>query len=54
MEEILSPSVEHAQEADFGAQMLGIGGDLQESGGTSAEQEIVPVFLLCSVSQDSS
>jgi hypothetical protein len=29
MEEILSPSVEHAQEADFGAQMLGIGGNLQ-------------------------
>ena len=28
--QILSPGVQHAEEADLGAEVLGIGGDLQQ------------------------
>jgi hypothetical protein len=33
--------VEDAEEADLGAEVLGIGGDLQKRGGAGAEQESV-------------
>src|SRR5215471_9090528 len=46
MLEILSPSVEHAEEADLCAKVLWIGGDLQEGGGAGAEQEIVNDLLV--------
>jgi hypothetical protein len=37
----LTPRVEHAQETNLGTQMLGIGGDFQQRGGTGPEQQIV-------------
>ena len=52
MLEILSPSVEHAEEADLCAKVLWIGGDLQEGGGAGAEQEIVNDLLFCRASHD--
>ena len=46
MLKILSPGVEHAEEADLRAEMLGIGGDLQQGRGAGAEQEIVDDLLV--------
>ena len=43
---ILSPGVEHAQEADLRAKMLGIGGNLQQGCGAGTEQEVVDDFLV--------
>ena len=43
---ILSPGVEHTEETDFGAKMLGIGGDLQKSGGAGAEQQVIDNLLI--------
>src|SRR6202165_181466 len=37
MLKILSPGVEHAQEADFRSEMFGISSDLQQSRGAAAE-----------------
>ena len=39
--QVLSPGVQHAEEADLGAEMLGVGGDLQQRRGAGAEQQIV-------------
>ena len=50
MQEILPPGVEHAEKADVGAEMFGIGGDLQQRGGAGAEQEAVETFLFCNAS----
>jgi hypothetical protein len=43
---ILAPGVEHAQKANFGSEMSGIGGDLQQSRGAGVEQEVVDNFLV--------
>ena len=48
-EEILSPTVEHGEEADLGAQMLGIGSDGGQSLGRGSEQNTVDeIFVLVS------
>ena len=48
-EEILSPTVEHGEEADLGAQMFGIGSDGGEGLGRGAEQNAVDeIFVLVS------
>jgi len=39
--QILSPGVQNAEESDLCAHVLGIGGDLQQSGGAGAEQKVV-------------
>jgi hypothetical protein len=38
MFELLIPGVEHTEEADFGAEMLGIAGDFEEGFGTGLQQ----------------
>jgi hypothetical protein len=38
IQKVLSPRVKDAEETDLGAKMLGIGGDLQQTGSTGAEQ----------------
>ena len=46
-EEILSPTVEHGEEADLGAQMLGIGSDGRQGLGCGSEQNAVDeIFVL--------
>ena len=44
--EFLTPGMEHAEEADFGAEMAGITGDFEQRFGTGAEQEIVDDLLV--------
>ena len=44
--EFLIPGVEHTEEADFGAEMLGIASDFEESCGTGLQQEMVQEFLV--------
>ena len=39
MQEVLSPGVEHGEEADLGPQMFGIGGDASSASRTVAEQD---------------
>src|SRR5258708_28991198 len=39
--EILPPGMQDAEESDLGAEVLGIGGDLQQNGGPGVEQEVV-------------
>ena len=52
-EEILSPSVEHGEEADLGAQMLGIGSDGGQGLGRGSEQNAVDeLFVLVSNGRD--
>jgi hypothetical protein len=46
MFEFLIPGVEHTEEADFGAKMLGIASDFEEGFGTGLQQEIVQEFLV--------
>jgi hypothetical protein len=46
MLEFLIPGVEHAKEADFGAEMLGIAGDFEEGFGTGLQQQMVQDFLV--------
>ena len=46
MQKVLAPGVEHTQEADLGAEMLCVRRDLQQSGGTGAEQEVVDDLLV--------
>ena len=46
MLEVLAPGVEHAQEADLRAEMLGVGRNLQQSRGAGAEQEVVDDLLV--------
>jgi len=43
---VLSPSVQHAQKTDLGSEMLGIGGDLQESRSAGVKQEVVDDLLI--------
>src|ERR1700676_1808609 len=52
-EEILSPTVEHGEEADFGAEMFGIGSDGRQGFGGGSEQNAVDeIFVLVSNSRD--
>jgi hypothetical protein len=44
--EFLSPTVQHAEEADFSTEMLGIACDFQKSFRTGAKQEIVDDLLV--------
>src|ERR1700735_2633404 len=44
--ERLSPGVEHTQETDLGAEMLGIGGNLQRVRGAGRKKEVVDDFLV--------
>jgi hypothetical protein len=44
--EFLSPAVQHAEEADFRAEMLGIACDFQKGFRTGAKQEIVDDLLV--------
>ena len=44
--ELLIPGVEHAKEADLGAEMFGIASDFEESCGTGLQQEMVQEFLV--------
>jgi hypothetical protein len=46
MFQLLIPTVEYAEEADFGAEMAGIAGDFEQRFGTGAEQEIVDDLLV--------
>jgi hypothetical protein len=46
MFEFLIPGVEHTEEADLGAEMLGIASDFEESFGTSLQQQMVQDFLV--------
>jgi hypothetical protein len=46
MFQLLIPTVEHPEEADFGAQMAGIAGDFEQGLGASPEQEIVDDLLV--------
>jgi len=46
MQKILAPSMKHSQEADLGAETLCVRRDLQQSGGTGAEQEVVDDLLV--------
>ena len=46
MFELLIPGVEHAKEADFGAEMFGIAGDLEEGFGSGLQQQMVLSRLL--------
>ena len=42
----LSPGVEHTQDTDLGAEMLGIGGDLHQGRGAGAKQKVVDDLLV--------
>jgi len=44
--QILSPGVQHAEESDLGAEMFGIGGDLQQRRGAGTEQKVIDDFLV--------
>jgi len=46
MLELLIPGVEHAKEADLGAQMFGIASDFEKGLGTGLEQEMVQDLLV--------
>src|ERR1700746_1176732 len=46
MFEFLIPSVEHTEEADFGAKMLGIAGDFEEGFSTGLQQQMVQDFFV--------
>ncbi len=46
MFEFLIPGVEHTEEADFGAERLGIASDLEEGFGTGLQQQMVQDFLV--------
>jgi hypothetical protein len=46
MFEVLIPSVEHTEEADFGAEMLGTASDFEEGFGAGLEQQMIQGFLV--------
>src|SRR5271157_289080 len=46
MLEFLTPGMEHAEEADFGAEMAGIASDFEQRFSTGPEQEIVDDLLV--------
>lgn len=54
MKQSLSPSVQHGEESDFGAEVFGIGGDLEEGLSRSTKQQAVEqsLILQCQRGQD--
>ena len=46
MFEFLIPGVEHTEEADFGAKMLGIAGNFEEGFSTGLQQQMVKDFFV--------
>ena len=46
MFEFLIPGVEHTEETDFGAEMLGIAGDFEEGFSTGLQQQMVQDFFV--------
>ncbi len=46
MFELLIPGVEHAKEADLGAEMFGIASDFEERFGAGLQQEMVQGLLV--------
>jgi hypothetical protein len=46
MFQFLIPSVEHTEEADFGAKMLGIASDFEKGFASGLQQQIVQDFLV--------
>ena len=46
MEQVLAPGVQHGEEADLGAQVLGIGGDCAQGLGGGAEEKAVDERLV--------
>jgi len=44
--EFLTPGMEHAEEADFGAEMVGIARHFEQRFGTGPEQEIIDDLLV--------
>src|SRR5580700_2353801 len=46
MFEFLIPGVEHTEEADFGAKMLGIAGDFEKGFSTGLQQQMVQDFFV--------
>src|SRR2546425_12591664 len=46
MLKLLIPGVEHAEEADLGAEMFGIASDCEEGRGTGLQQKMVQEFLV--------
>jgi len=45
-EEVLPPTVQNGEKADLGAQMLGVGGDLEQGLSAGAEQEVIKDLLV--------
>lgn len=45
-QQVLTPTVQHGQEADLGAEMFGVGGDLEQCFGRSVEQQVVEDLLV--------
>ena len=46
MKQVLAPGVQHGEEADLGAQVLGIGGDGAQGLGGGAEEQAVDERLV--------
>ena len=46
MQKVLAPGMKHTQEADLGAEMFCVSRDLQQRGGTGAEQQVVDDLLV--------
>ena len=46
MRQLLSPSMKHAEEANLGAEVFGIAGNLDQGFGTETEQQCVDQFLV--------
>jgi hypothetical protein len=46
MQKVLAPGMKHTQEADLGPEMFCVSRDLQQRGGTGAEQEVVDDLLI--------
>ena len=44
--QVLTPSVQHGQEADGGAEMLGVGGDGEQSLGSGLKQDGIDLLLV--------
>ena len=44
--EFLIPGVEHTEEADFGAEMVGIASDFEEGFGAGLQQQMIQDFLV--------
>jgi hypothetical protein len=45
-QQVLTPTVQHGQEPDVCAEMLGVGGDLEQGLGSGVEQQVVEDLLI--------